>query len=127
MACRDRTQAELRRVNYYFNPSNSLLTKYSRICYLYNTNVESGKKETYDTYLNMPITCADSSTFTSKCKKTVFITAKLYCDSTEYTSAKVAATANEKKFMFDLTYFYSISSTSTTNVTFSTIETLGFY
>lgn len=35
-ACRERTKSELGRVNLYFSPSNSILEKYSRVCYLYD-------------------------------------------------------------------------------------------
>lgn len=56
-ACRERTQSELERVNLYFNPSNSILAKYSRICYLYDSNTKTGNAITFDTYLNMPVSC----------------------------------------------------------------------
>ncbi|CAD8128288.1 unnamed protein product [Paramecium sonneborni] len=128
-ACRDRTEDELNRVNYYFSPSNSILQKYSRLCYVYHQHVALNKQVTYDTYLNMPVQCDYVSGKSKKCVQNAQIDIKLYCSNSEYTTAYAQASSADKPYIFSLSYFYSMSASSIypTNITLHGIETLTLY
>ncbi|CAD8063527.1 unnamed protein product [Paramecium sonneborni] len=128
-ACRERTLDELNRVNYYFSPSNSILQKYSRLCYSYHGYVALNKQVTYDTYLNMPVECDYVSGKSKKCVQNAKIDIKLYCSNSEYTYAYGQATTADKPYILSLSYFYSMSSSSIypTNITLDGIETLTLY
>ncbi|CAD8060588.1 unnamed protein product [Paramecium sonneborni] len=129
LACRERESYEI--TNLYFNPDNSNLLQYGRLCYKIQTMTMSNLQSiSYNSYLNLPILCLYSqvaSTNTKRCRHTAQITLHVYCDDDQYNSIYSTLTDNQKLYHYSLNDYYYIDVTDIALIEFSDLETFQLY
>ncbi|CAD8146912.1 unnamed protein product [Paramecium pentaurelia] len=129
LACRERLQYEI--TNYYFNPDNSNLLQYGRLCYKVQTMTMSNLQSIqYNSYLNLPILCIYQSavpTNTKRCRHTAQITVHVYCNEEEYYSIYQTLTDDEKLYHYNLNDYYYIDMEDVASIEFTDLETFQLY
>ncbi|CAD8151814.1 unnamed protein product [Paramecium pentaurelia] len=129
LACRERLQYEI--TNFYFNPENSNLLQYGRLCYKVQTmTMSSLQSVSYNSYLNLPILCMyqqAASTNTKKCRHTAQITVHVYCNEEEYYNIYETLNDNQKLYHYNLNDYYSIDFEDIAFIEFSSLETFQSY
>ncbi|CAD8166475.1 unnamed protein product [Paramecium octaurelia] len=80
IACRERTQEEINIVNPFFDPDSDQFQKYSNYCYK-TTQPKADQKIYIDSFLGVPITCANNPNYKG-CYKKLDTTFTVYCGDT---------------------------------------------
>ncbi|CAD8143908.1 unnamed protein product [Paramecium octaurelia] len=129
LACRERETYEI--TNLYFNPDNSNLIQYGRLCYKAQTMTMSNLQSvSYNSYLSLPILCiyqqADS-TNTKRCRHTAQITVHVYCNEDEYNSIYDTLTSTQKQYHYNLNDYYSLDFEDIASIEFQYLETFQSY
>lgn len=112
VACRDRLSSEI--TNLYFNPDNSNLLSYGRLCYKVLADQMSNLMQvTYNSILNLPILCVyDTASIsnTNRCKHSASITVNIYCDEDEYNAKIATLDSSDLIFYYYLNHSYYLDS-----------------